>query len=188
METEQDYEPTRSHQATNTLYGNHYRFSIERLPDLTFFVQSVSSPSVSGGTTVQENPFAFIKHPGERLTYGQFSVTYLVDASFKTYFSLYYWMKGYGFPHNFDEVTRFRDKQLSSDRVSPYANPVDLEKTTASISILTPDTASIVAKIDIEEVFPIELTSLDFTSSESDSVALTTTATFSCSSFDVTLT
>jgi hypothetical protein len=97
-------------------------------------------------------------------------------------------MKGYGFPHNFDEVTRFRDKQLSSDRVSPYANPVDLEKTTASISILTPDTASIVAKIDIEEVFPIELTSLDFTSSESDSVALTTTATFSCSSFDVTLT
>jgi hypothetical protein len=188
METEQDYDPTRSHQTTNTLYGNHYRFSIERLPDLTFFVQSVSSPAVTGGVAVQTNPFSIIHHPGERLTYGQFTVTYLVDASFKTYFSLYYWMKGYGFPHNFDEVKRFRAKQLSNNRVSPQAQPIDLEKTTATISILTPDTASIVAKIDIEEVFPVELSSLDFTSTNTDSPVLTTTATFSCSTFDVTLT
>ena len=188
METEQDYEPTRSHQATNTLYGNHYRFSIERLPDLTFFVQSVSSPNVTGGVAGQSNPFSVINHPGERLTYGQFTVTYLVDASFKTYFSLYYWMKGYGFPHDFDEVKRFRAKQLSNNRVSPNAQPIDLEKTTAAITILTPDTASIVAKIDIEEVFPVELSSLDFTSTNTDSPVLTTTATFSCSTFDVTLT
>jgi hypothetical protein len=188
METEQDYEPTRSHQTTNTLYGNHYRFAIERLPDLTFFVQSVSSPSVTGAVAGQANPFSIINHPGERLTYGQFTVTYLVDASFKTYFSLYYWMKGYGFPHNFDEVKRFRAKQLSNNRVSPQAQPIDLEKTTATISILTPDTASIVAKIDIEEVFPVELSSLDFTSTNTDSPVLTTTATFSCSTFDVTLT
>jgi hypothetical protein len=122
------------------------------------------------------------------LTYGQFSVTYLVDASFKTYFSLYYWMKGYGFPHDFDEVKRFRAKQLTNNRVSPLAQIIDLEKTTASISILTPDTASIVAKIDIEEVFPVELTSLDFAAADNDSTVLTTTATFSCSTFDVTLT
>ena len=188
METEQDYEPTRSHQTTNTLYANHYRFAIERLPDLTFFVQSISSPSVSGSAQTQETPFTFAHHPTSRLNYGDISVTYLVDANFKTYFSLYYWMKGYGFPHSFDEVKRFRAKQLLNRRVAPRAAPVDLEKTTASISILTPDTASIVAKIDIEEVFPIELTSLDFTSTNVDSPVLTTTATFSCSTFDVTLT
>ena len=188
MKTEQDYDPTRSHQATNTLYGNHYRFSIERLPDLTFFVQSMSSPSVTGGVAAQANPFALINHPGERLTYGQFAVTYLVDASFKTYFSLYYWMKGYGFPHNFDQVKRFRAKQLSDRRVSLRATPVELEKTTASISILTPDTASIVAEINIDDVFPVELAQLEFTSTEADSTILTTRATFSCSTFDVTLT
>ena len=188
METEQDYEPTRSHQATNTLYANHYRFSIERLPDLTFFVQSVSGPNVAGSAQTQETPFTFAHHPTSRLNYGDISVTYLVDASFKTYFSLYYWMKGYGFPHNFDQVKRFRAKQLTNRRVAPRAAPVELEKTTASISILTPDTASIVAEINIEEVFPIELSSLDFTSTNTDSPVLTTTATFSCSTFDVTLT
>ena len=77
MKTEQDYDPTRSHQETNTLYGNHYRFAIERLPDLTFFVQSVSSPTVSGGVAGQANPFAIINHPGERLTYGPVSYTHL---------------------------------------------------------------------------------------------------------------
>ena len=188
METVQDYDPTRSHQATNTLYGNHYRFAIERLPDLTFFVQSISSPNVAGSAQTQETPFAFAHHPTSRLNYGDISVTYLVDASFKTYFSLYYWMRGYGFPHDFDEVKRFRAKQLSNNRVSPRARPVELEKTTASISILTPDTASIVAEINIDEVFPTELTSLDFTSTNTDAPVLTTTATFSCSTFDVTLT
>jgi hypothetical protein len=188
MKVVQDYDPTRTQQSTNTLYGNHYRFSLERLPDITFFVQSVSSPSVSGGIAVQENPFSVLHHPGTRLTYGQFTVTYLVDASFKTYFSLYYWMKGYGFPHNFDEVKRFRAKQQLDNKVSPTARPIDLEKTAATISILTPDTASIVAEFHIEEVFPVELSSLEFTSTEGDSSVLTTTATFSCSSFDVTLT
>ena len=188
METEQDYDPTRSHQTTNTLYGNHYRFAIERLPDLTFFVQSVSSPTVSGSAQTQETPFAFAHHPTSRLNYGDISVTYLVDASFKTYFSLYYWMRGYGFPHDFDEVKRFRAKQLSNNRVNPRARPVELEKTTASISILTPDTASIVAEINIDEVFPTELTRLDFASTNTEAPVLTTTATFSCSTFDVTLT
>ena len=188
METVQDYDPTRSHQATNTLYGNHYRFAIERLPDLTFFVQSITSPNVSGSAQTQETPFAFAHHPTGRLTFGELSVTYLVDASFKTYFSLYYWMKGYGFPHDFDEVKRFRAKQLSNNRVSPQAQPIDLEKTTALITILTPDTAGIVAEINITDVFPTELTGLELASTNTDAPVLTTTATFSCSTFDVTLT
>ena len=188
METAQDYDPTRSHQATNTLYGNHYRFAIERLPDLTFFVQSITSPNVSGSAQTQETPFAFAHHPTGRLTFGTLSVTYLVDASFKTYFSLYYWMKGYGFPHNFDEVKRFRAKQLTDKRIGPHTKAIDLEKTTASISILTPDTASIVAEINMEEIFPTELSSLEFTSTNTEAPILTTTATFSCSTFDVTLT
>ena len=188
MKTEQDYDPTRSHQETNTLYGNHYRFAIERLPDLTFFVQSISSPNVSGSAQTQETPFAFAHHPTGRLTFGELSVTYLVDASFKTYFSLYYWMKGYGFPHNFDEVKRFRAKQLTNRRIGLHTKAIDLEKTTALITILTPDTASIIAEINIDDVFPTELTSLDFTSTNAEAPVLTTTATFSCSTFDVTLT
>jgi hypothetical protein len=188
MESEQDYDPSLLQQTTNTLYGNHYRFSIERLPDLSFFVQSVTSPSVSGSIALQNNPFSTIHHPGTALNYGQFTVTYLVDASFKTYFSLYYWMKGYGFPHNFEEVTRFRAKQQQNNLIGPRASVADIEKTRATLSILTPDTSSIVAEILIDEVFPVELSSLTFAVTDSESVVLTTTATFSCSSFEVSLT
>ena len=188
MESEQDYEASLSQQTTNTLYGNHYRFNIERLPDLSFFVQSVSTPSVGGGIALQTNPFSTIHHPGTQLSYGQFTVTYLVDANFKNYFSLYYWMKGYGFPHNYEEVERFRAQQLRNNIISPRASVADLEKTRATLSILTPDTSSIVAEILIEEVFPTELSSLNFAVTDGDAVVLTTTATFSCSSFDVFLT
>jgi hypothetical protein len=184
MEPYQNYDPSLSQQSTNTLYGNHYKFAIERLPDLTFFVQSVSSPSVSGGIALQVNPFSTIHHPGERLNFGQFTVTYLVDAHFKNYFSLYYWMKGYGFPHSFEEVQQFRTKQQS---LVPNlsAKPIDLEKTRAVLSILTPDTSSIVAELHIDEVFPVELSSLSFLTTDADAPVLTTSCTFSCSSFEV---
>jgi hypothetical protein len=187
MNAPQDYTPSLTQQSTNVLYGNHYRFDIERLPDLSFFVQAVSMPSVSGATADQVNPFVVIRHPGEMLSYGQFQVTYQVDAQFKSYFSLYYWLKGYGFPHSFDEVIRFREQQK---RLMPNIrpNPIDLEKTNATLSVLTPDTGAIVAEILMQDVFPIDLSGLQFLATDTEPPVLTTTATFVCTTFDVRLT
>ena len=184
MELPQDYEPSLIQQTQNTLYANHFKFEIERLPDLSFFVQSASIPSVSTGLALQTNPFSTIHHPGDRLSYGTFEVTYLIDAKFKNYFSLYYWMKGFGFPHDFEEVTRFRDKQRTLVG-NVRANPIDLEKTRATMRVLLPDTSAIVAEVLMEEVFPYEMSAVQFTSTDADAPVLTTTCTFSCSSFEV---
>lgn len=186
MEPYQNYDPSLTQQTTNTLYGNHYKFSIERLPDLSFFVQSVATPSVAGGIALQQTPLSVIHHPGERLNFGQFTVTYLIDSHFKNYFSLYYWMKGYGFPHDYNEVVEFRKKQMSL--VPNFrAKPIDLEKTKAVLSVLTPDTSQIVAEIHMEEVFPVDLSALNFVTTDSEPPVLTTTCTFSCSTIEVVL-
>ena len=141
MELPQDYEPSLIQQTQNTLYANHFKFEIERLPDLSFFVQSASIPSVSTGLALQTNPFSTIHHPGDRLSYGTFEVTYLIDAK--------------------------------------------LEKTRATMRVLLPDTSAIVAEVLMEEVFPYEMSAVQFTSTDADAPVLTTTCTFSCSSFEV---
>ena len=140
--------------------------------------------SVSTGLALQTNPFSTIHHPGDRLSYGTFEVTYLIDAKFKNYFSLYYWMKGFGFPHDFEEVTRFRTTQRTLVG-NVRANPIDLEKTRATMRVLLPDTSAIVAEVLMEEVFPYEMSAVQFTSTDADAPVLTTTCTFSCSSFEV---
>lgn len=186
MEPYQNYDPSFSFQTTNVTYGNHYKFRIERLPDLTFFVQSISTPSVSGGIALQQNPFSTIHHPGEKLTFSTFQVTYLVDAQFKNYFSLYYWLKGYGFPHSFDEVIEFRNKQRTLVP-NPRATPTQLEKTHAVLTVLTPDTSVGVAELLLHDIFPTELSALTFQTTDTDPPVLTTTCTFSCSTIDVRL-
>jgi hypothetical protein len=184
MEVAQTYTPSEFQQTQNTLYANHFKFEIERLPDLSFFVQKVSIPNVDLGVATQPNPFHAIHHPGTQLTYGSVEVTYLIDAKFKNYFSLYYWMKGVGFPHNFEEVENFRAQQLTLQG-NPRAHAVDLEKTRGTLIILQPDTGAIVAEILLEELFPMGMSAVEFSTSESDSPILTTTCTFSCSSFEV---
>ena len=65
------------------------------------------------------------------------------------------------------------------------ANPIDLEKTRATMLVLLPDTSAVVAEILLEEVFPYEMSAVQFTSTDADAPILTTTCTFSCSSFEV---
>ena len=187
MELPQDYDPSVSQQSTNILYGNHYRFNIERLPDLSFFVQSCTTPSITGTAIAQPNPFVQVQVPGEILSFSTFQVTYQVDAHFKSYFSLYYWLRGYGFPSSFDDVVRFREKQ---SKLVPNARPTpnNLEKTNALLAILTPDTSSIIAEIAYFDVFPTELSPLSFVTTDNEPPVLVTTATFACTSFDVRLT
>lgn len=121
---------------------------------------------------------------GDHLQYSTFDVSYLVDAKFKNYFSLYYWMKGYGFPHSFEEVVRFREKQRTVVG-NVRATPVNLERTSAVLSVLLPDTSAIVAEILLEDVFPIALGPVDFRTTDLDNLALRATCTFSCSSFEI---
>lgn len=186
MELPQDYTPSLFQQSTNGLYGNHFRFTIDRLPDLSFFIQSVQLPSVSSGMVLQHNPFSTVHHTGDHLSYGTFEIKYIIDAHFKNYFSLYYWMKGYGFPHSFEEVVQFRAKQETLvGAIRPKA--IVLEKTHATMQILTPDTSSIVAEIHYDDVFPFELSAVSFETADNEPPLLTTTCTFACSNFDIRL-
>lgn len=186
MDAYQNYTPSLTQQSTNGLYGNHFRFSIARLPDLSFFVQSARVPLVSSTPVLQTTPFSTIKQAGDHLTYSSFDVTYLVDARLRNYFSLYYWMKGYGFPHSFDEVVQFRETQLNQ-MGNFRARASEIERTTGLLHVLTPDTGSIVAEIHFEDIFPTGLSQLSFDSTIAQPTMMVTTASFACSTFDVKL-
>lgn len=184
MEAYQNYEPSVLQQNTNGLYANHFRFRIERLPDLSFFVQTVRTPSVSSTQVLQTNPFSTVHHVGDHLQYSTFEITYLVDARCKNYFSLYYWMKGYGFPHSFEEVVAFREHQRQL-MGNVRARPTEIERTTGLLQIITPDTGSLVAEFHLDDIFPTELSPLAFETTSAEAPLLITSATFSCSNFEL---
>lgn len=184
--TNQTYDPSASFQNQNPVYANHYTFKLDALPDLSFFVQSVDLPSVGAEPAMTATPFTALPHPGDHLTYSTFKVAFLVDAQFKNYFSLYYWLKGYGFPHDFDEVVQFREHRQNQVG-NPGARVIELERTSGVLAIATPDTSRIVAEIILRDVFPTQLAGLSFATTDSDAPQLIASCEFACSTFDIKL-
>jgi hypothetical protein len=183
----QDYVPTTRFDNTQTLLNNHFRFAIDGLPDLTFFAQTIILPDVSAGVPHQPNPFVTIPHTADHLTFGALTVSYLIDAKFKNYFSLFYWMKGYGFPNSYDDVANFaasRKAKLGNPR--PQMN--DIFKTNAVLYLMAPDTDSAVAEIAFSDVFPIGIGSVTIEPQDHEPNVMRTQVSFMYTDFDVRLT
>jgi hypothetical protein len=182
----QNYDPTLRVNNVQGLYNNHFKFNLEALPDLTFAVQSVVLPSVISGTVARPSPLVVIQEPSTHLTFGALSVSYLVDAAFKSYYSIYWWMKGYGFPHTTEELDEFRAaRALRLPNVRPFVR--DIQKTTATLQILQPDTESIIAEVRFTDVFPISLGEITFETTAGDAPVMVAHAGFACTEFDVFL-
>jgi len=179
------YTASQRQESTGGILGNHFKFDIEALPDLSFFVQSVTLPSLTSTTVERANPFASIHEVGDHLVHSPIQVTYLIDAAFQTYRSLLWWMQGYGFPHSYDEVKEFREAR-AKQVPSPRARARELEKTNATLMILQPDTDKIIAEIHFIDVFPTSLGELAFATTDADAPLLTTMATFACTTFHLT--
>jgi hypothetical protein len=183
----QPYVPEQRHNNVNSLYNNHFKFDLEGLPDVTFYTQHVSVPSVLSGTMDAPNPLLALPQVGDHLKFSAFDIVFVIDAKFKNYYSLFYWMKGYGFPHDTDETLSFettRRQQIANPR------PVirEIQTTRALLSILQPDTSTIVATIHYSDVFPTSLGSLEFSTTDAEPQLLTARCTFVTSDFDIHLT
>jgi hypothetical protein len=182
-----EYIPTRHFDNVNNLFGNHYRFAIDALPDLTFFVQNFVMPSVSSTSSPRHNPFVRIPEVGDHLHFAPFTVTYIVDNSFKSYFSLYFWLKGYGFPTSYNDIEAFRimrTKQIGN----PRPNTREIQKTNALLTVLQPDNDSPIAEVAFYDVFPTTLDEMTFETVGSEPSLLTCRATFDYTDFLIRLT
>lgn len=186
MPTPPVYTPTTRFNNVQSLYENHFRFVVERLPDLSQYTQAVGVPSVSVSSTDRANPFVNIREVGDHFTYGMMDVSFSMDAEFKVYNSLFWWMKGYGFPHSWDEVKDFRERMQQRLTV-PARRTIarDVEKTNAVLYVLTPDTESTLMEFHFTDLFPIGLSGLQFATTTTDAPVLKCSAQMAFTDFDI---
>jgi len=180
------YQPTKRFENQNLLYGNHFRFNMEALPDLSFYAQDCTVPMLSVPPAKTPNPFTVIPQVGDHIEFGTFEVVFLVDAQFKTYFSLYYWLRGYAFPHSYDDLqgfARFRRQQLGN----PHPAQPDIFKTHGVVLLLKPDTDTTLAEIEFTDIFPTALSGFRLTTTASEPPQVSVTATFAYTTFDIHL-
>ena len=164
-------------QNRNFLSPVGFKFTLAKYPKVDFFSNSARIPELSLGTAIQSSYLKDIDVPGEKLTYGDLTIRFLVDENMENYVLVYNWLKGLGFP---ETTQQFRDVTTDSKgQRDPKEAFCD-----GTLRILNSNYRE-VGKVKFNDLFRTSLTSLDFDATATDVQYLTAEATFKYTIYDL---
>jgi len=169
-----------------------FRFGIHQLPKVEFFTVSANLPGISAGTVTYATPFKDIPTMGEKLSYENLSISFIVDEYLENYTSLHSWMVGIGFPEKREQFRTFRDvtsKTPASGKTPPtdlvgQAIPDRAMYSDAFLQILSNKNNPIV-EVNFENAFPTSLSGLEFTQTATDVEYMTASADFAYQIYEI---
>ena len=164
----------------NFLSGIGFKFNLGKYPKVDFFCNTARIPEITLATVTQATYLKDIEIPGEKITYGDLTIQFLVDENMENYKIIYDWITGLGFP---ETAQQFKDKTTDDDgqreMMEQFAD--------GTLRILNSNFNEI-AKVKFLDLFPVSLTSLDFDATSTDVNYFTASATFKYTVYQLTST
>ena len=147
----------------NFLKPNGFRFVIKDLPNVAYTCQSANLPALQLGFAVQPTPFIDRPVIGDKVTYGDFTIRFLIAEDMRNYLEIYEWLIALGFPNDYTQYKAFTGDRLN--RFPFYKNSRgDTEALAYSDATLTILDSNNNAKTNIifKDLFPVSVEALDF--------------------------
>ena len=175
--------------------SNQFKLFMPIFPMVEWFVVRCNIPSVTLGQADQYTPFVDIALVGDKLQYGDFNMTFIVDEQLQNYMEMYNWMKNIGFP--FSGVGQFNklDRPDGQDRGAnsairrgnsdTYVERNDRDLYTDIIVTILSSKNNAVAEIQLYECFPVSLGSIEYNQQETDTTYATCDVGFAFTWYDV---
>jgi len=167
----------RNPQNTNPLVPNKFQVNFTRLPNTTYFCQSASLPGLSIGEAIRNTPSVDLYSPGDKLIYDLLTFTFIIDEDLNSWTEIHDWMRATTFPTDFSEY-----KKLPN--LNKFANKPQPQFSDATMTILT-SSFNTNYNIRFYDCFPISLSSIVFSSTDSPENTLTSDVSFRFSYFDI---
>ena len=156
---------------TNYLSPVSFQIVIERMPNVEFFTQRAMIPALTMNPVEISSPIQNFYETPDRVTYSEFDLGFIVDEDMKNYLEIHDWMVGLGTPQD--------QKQ--------YA---DLSKTKEGIKsditlVINNSSKRPNKKIVFTDCFPMALSSINMSVTQTDVIYPEVTATFRYNYFTV---
>jgi len=162
----------------NPLSPTGFRLNIAKLPEVEFFCQEVNLPDITLGEVAVNTPFSRMPVAGDMLDFGTLDVQFLIDEDMNNFRAIKNWLFALGFPENHSQYTNF----INQEQINAY-NELAASMSEATLSILTNNSNS--GKIvTFRNVFPVNLSGLQFSSTEPDINYLVGRASFRFTYYD----
>jgi len=154
-----------------------FKFTLSKNPKISFFCNSARIPEISLGSAIQSTYLKDLDVPGDKLSYGDFTLRFLVDENMENYMAVHNWLTGLGYP---ETPQQFSDLTTNNDGVK------DLKEqfSDGSLHILNSNFRN-VAIVKFKDLYPTYLTSLEFEASDTDISYFTAEVTFKYTIYNV---
>ena len=148
------------------LSNNKFDFVLKRIPNFTFLVQSVNLPGLVLQSSSINTPFSAVSIPGNQITFGSLSLTFMVDEDMQAWYELYDWIVQLGNPKGYNKIGTLTGKPGSVTSITSDATL--FVKTNSN----NPN-----FQFNFINLYPTELGEMSFTTTDNQEF-ITSTATF----------
>ena len=148
------------------LSNNKFEFVLNRIPNFTFFVQGVNLPGLVLQSSSINTPFSAVSIPGNQITFGTLSLSFIVDEDMQSWYELYSWIFQLGNPKGYNKVGTLTGQ------------PGSVTSTTSDATLILKSNANNPNfQFNFFDVYPTELGDMSFTTTDNQEF-VTSTATF----------
>ena len=169
---------SRTPENTNPLQSSKFILAFERLPTVQYFCQEANLPGVTLNTLEFTTPLHDVPIAGNKLSYNEFDVTFIVDEKLQSWNELYKWLSAIGSSKSISERNRLNQLQNQyTSKVSYYSD--------ATLTVMSALNNPLL-KINYIRMFPISLSDVKFDTQLDADTIITATASFQYAYFDIT--
>jgi hypothetical protein len=153
-----------------------FKFTIANYPKVGFFSNSARIPEINLALAMQPSYLKDIDVHGEKLTYGDLNIRFIVDEGLENYMIIHNWLTGLGFPETTQDYIDLITTDSGRDPKSAFSD--------ASLHILNSNFKDS-AVVKFKDVFPYSLSSLEFDSTATDVQYFTAEASFKYTVYNI---
>lgn len=145
-----------------------FKFNLTRNPKVDFFSTSCNIPGLTLGVAQQSNYLRDIPIPGDKLSFDDFNLKFIIDEDMENYLEIQNWLRGLGYPESVAQYGEMLSKDKTyTDKISGFGGHSDATLIIYN-SNLNPS-----LQVNFREMFPVSLSEIQFDASNTDATYAT---------------
>ena len=171
-----------------------FRFLINQLPKVQYFTTEANIPGITLGEGQFNTPLKDIELLGDKVTYEDLTITFIVDENLENYIEMHTWLTGIGFPKDRSQFSDFRSvtsnmsvktRGESNDIGDVRASTPELAMTSDSVMTILTNKNNPVVECRFKDVFPTSLSGLTYSQNQTDVEYLTAEVNFKYTIYEI---
>ena len=153
----------------NFLSPTGFKFNIARTPKVDFFSSSARIPGITLGEIMVGNYLKSVPVPGDQIQFEDLQLEFIVDENLENFLEIHSWIYALGYPKTVQQFANLVNDRGDIDNLQQFSD--------GTLTILNSQ-FNPMAYVKFTEMFPISLSTLQFTAAENDYTYFTATVTF----------